>query len=182
MTKLSSKNLIWLDLEMTGLDPDHDRILEIAIVITDKHLQPLATSEVFAIHQKPQALKKMDAWNIKQHSSSGLIDRVKKSRTTEAAAEKKLLNFISAFVPPQKSPMCGNSICQDRRFLYRHMPKLEKYFHYRNLDVSTIKILARYWYPKIAKTWKKATKHEALSDIHDSIAELAFYRDNVFIQ
>lgn len=182
MAILSSTNLIWLDLEMTGLDPDHDRILEIAIVITDKHLNHLAASEVFAIHQKPMALKKMDAWNTKQHTASGLVERVKKSRITEDDAEKELLQFIAAFVPPQKSPMCGNSICQDRRFLYRYMPKLEKYFHYRNLDVSTIKILARHWYPKIAKTWKKETKHEALSDIYDSIAELAFYRDNVFLK
>jgi len=180
MNKPSSSNCIWLDLEMTGLEPKHDRILEIAIVITDKHLNVLTEGPVFAIHQRPAILKLMDEWNISHHTASGLIDRVKKSRVTEAIAEKEILSFLGHYIPPQKSPMCGSSIYQDRRFLYRYMPKLEKYFHYRNLDVSSVKILARKWYPVIAKGYKKESKHQALSDIYDSIEELKYYREHLF--
>ena len=180
--KPSSSNLIWIDLEMTGLDPDRDRILEIATVVTDKHLNVLAEGEVFAIHQKPFVLKKMDDWNTEHHTKSGLVERVLASSCDEKNAETLILEFLAQYVPAKKSPICGNSICQDRRFLYRHMPKLEQYFHYRNLDVSTIKILARQWYPKLIKDWKKTTKHQALSDIYDSIDELKYYRETLFIK
>ena len=180
--KLSSNNLIWIDLEMTGLNPDKDKILEIATVITDKHLQVVIEGPVFAIHQPAAVLNQMDEWNVAQHTRTGLIDRVTASKIKESDAEKITLEFIAKYVPDNKSPICGNSICQDRRFLYRHMPKLEQYFHYRNLDVSTIKILAKHWYPKIAKEFKKTSKHEALSDIRDSIAELRFYREMLFIK
>lgn len=180
--KPSSTNLIWLDLEMTGLNPDADRILEIATVVTDKHLNVIAEGEVFAINQKSSLLKKMDEWNTEHHGKSGLIDRVIASKFNEKTAESAILEFLAKYVPAKKSPICGNSICQDRRFLYRHMPNLEQYFHYRNLDVSTIKILAKSWYPKIMKGWKKETKHQALSDIYDSIAELKYYRDNLFVK
>jgi oligoribonuclease len=180
--KLSSNNLIWIDLEMTGLDPDQDKILEIATVITDKNLEAVIEGPVFAIHQPPAVLSQMDEWNVEQHTKSGLIERVVASKIKEKEAEEATLGFIAKYVPANKSPICGNSICQDRRFLYRHMPQLERYFHYRNLDVSTLKILAKCWYPKIAKEFKKTSKHEALSDIYDSIAELRFYRDMLFIR
>jgi len=174
-----NSNLIWIDLEMTGLDPDHDHILEIATVVTDKHLNVLAEGPVIAVHQKPHVLDKMDEWNVKQHGKSGLIDRVKVSKITEEDASTQTIDFISKYVQEKKSPMCGNSICQDRRFLYRYMPKLEKYFHYRNLDVSVLKILAKSWYPDIAKGFKKESRHVALTDIYDSINELKYYRDNI---
>jgi oligoribonuclease len=181
-THIRSSNLIWIDLEMTGLEPEEDKILEIAVIVTDKHLNILAEGPTFAIHQKPSALNKMDEWNVKQHTKSGLIERVKQSRITEAVAEEKILEFLSHYVPAKKSPICGNTIYQDRRFLYKYMPKLEQYFHYRNLDVSTIKILARHWYPKIIKGHGKESKHEALSDIYDSINELKFYREHLFVK
>lgn len=180
MKHTSSSNLIWIDLEMTGLDPDSDRIIEIAAVITDKHLNVLAEGPAIAIHHSDAVLKKMDDWNVKHHGESGLIERVKKSRISTRKAEALTLEFIAKYVPEGKSPICGNSICQDRRFLYRYMPKLEKYFHYRNLDVSAIKILARLWYPKLIRGVHKKTKHQALSDVYDSIDELKLYRDQVF--
>lgn len=178
--KPSSKNLIWLDLEMTGLDPNQDRILEIATIVTDKNLNILAEGPVFAIHQRPAILEKMDSWCTKHHSESGLIDRVKESTITEEIAQEKTLEFIEQFVPAKKSPICGSSIYQDRRFLYVYMPKLEQYFHYRNLDVSTIKILAKNWYPDKIRDYKKKSKHQALSDIYDSIDELKYYREHIF--
>lgn len=171
-------NLIWIDLEMTGLDPDTDRIIEIATVITDSYLNIVAEGPVFAIHQSETYLGRMDSWNVRQHTGTGLTTRVRESKTTEAEAEAATLAFIQQHVATGKSPMCGNSICQDRRFLYRYMPQLEKYFHYRNLDVSTLKELARRWVPSIAKGFKKDSKHMALSDIYDSIEELKYYREN----
>lgn len=179
---ISSKNLIWLDLEMTGLDPKQDRILEIATIVTDKNLNIIAESPVYAIHQRPAILDKMDEWNTKHHGESGLIERVKASTVTEEMAEKEILEFLQNYVLPKKSPICGSSIYQDRRFLYIYMPKLEQYFHYRNLDVSSIKILAKNWYPDKIKDLKKKSKHQALSDIHDSIDELKFYREHIFIK
>jgi len=176
----SSHNLIWIDLEMTGLNPDSDSILEIASLVTDKHLQVLAEGPVFAIHHSDAVLEAMDDWNKKQHGGSGLIDRVKHSTIGIKKAEELTLEFLAEYVPQGKSPICGNSICQDRRFLYHYMPKLESYFHYRNLDVSTVKILAKEWYPEIAKGFHKKTKHQAMSDIYDSINELKYYRDNLF--
>lgn len=181
MKKRSSNNLIWIDLEMTGLNPDTDRILEIACVITDKNLNIIDSSEAIAINQSQEILNNMDEWNTEHHTNSGLISRVQNSCINDSQAEEIMLKFIELYVPEKKSPICGNSICQDRRFLYRYMPKLENYFHYRNLDVSTIKILARSWFPKITKTYKKQTQHQALSDIYDSINELKFYRETIFI-
>lgn len=176
---ISEDNLIWLDLEMTGLNPDTDRILEIATIITDSNLEVLAEGPVFAIHQPDDRLEKMDAWNTEHHSQSGLVQRVKASTTTEAEAEKQTLAFIAEYVPENRSPICGNSICQDRRFLWRYMPKLENYFHYRNLDVSTLKILAQYWAPDIASGTAKVSEHIALQDIRDSIEELRYYREHL---
>lgn len=174
----NEKNLIWLDLEMTGLDPDHDRIIEIATVVTDSHLEILAEGPVFAIKQNEELLEKMDKWNTKQHNKSGLIERVRNDSISENEAMEKTLEFLRKYVPSGKSPMCGNSICQDRRFLWRYMPELESFFHYRNLDVSTIKELAKRWKPDIAKGFKKKSKHLALSDIIDSINELKYYREH----
>jgi oligoribonuclease len=179
--KPSSNNLIWLDLEMTGLEPEHDRILEIAVVVTDKHLNIIAEGPALVVHQSDAVLDKMDEWNTKHHGESGLVERVKVSHIKEAEAEETIIKFLEMHVPPKKSPMCGNTIYQDRRFLFKYMPKLEQYFHYRNLDVSTVKVLGKHWYPKIVKEWKKQTKHQALSDIYDSINELKFYRENIFI-
>lgn len=176
----SSNNLIWLDLEMTGLNPDTDKILEIATVITDKHLNILAEGPILAISQPDAMLMKMDEWCTKQHQKSGLVNRVKASTVNEAQAEAETLEFVMRHVPTGKSPMCGSSICQDRRFLYRWMPKLEQYFHYRNLDVSTIKELAKHWKPNILKQFKKKSSHLAMEDIKDSIAELLFYKNNFF--
>ena len=173
-------NLIWLDLEMTGLDTANDYIIEIATVITDSNLTILAEGPVLAIHQSDEILSKMDSWNTKQHQSSGLIERVKLSTTTEQEAEQATLAFLQQYVPPKKSPMCGNSICQDRRFLSRCMPQLEAYFHYRNLDVSTIKELALRWKAALKAGIKKDPKHLALEDIKDSIKELIYYRENFF--
>ena len=179
--KTNAKNLIWIDLEMTGLNVDTDVILEIAIVITDSALNILATSPALAIFQEDTTLQAMDEWNTKQHNGSGLVKRIKTSSIDAATAEQVMLEFIKPWVPEGKSPMCGNSICQDRRFLYRHMPRLEKYFHYRNLDVSTLKELAKRWAPEVAKTFKKKSRHLALEDILDSINELKHYRAELFI-
>ena len=171
-------NLVWVDMEMTGLDPDNDRIIEIAVVVTDMHLNVLAEGPVFAIHQSDETLNKMDNWNKGTHGKSGLIDRVKASTVTEADAEVALIAFLKNFVPANKSPMCGNTICQDRRFMARGMPKLEAFFHYRNLDVSTLKELCRRWKPELASGFKKHQKHTALADIVESIEELRYYREH----
>ena len=176
MTK-SEQNLIWLDLEMTGLDPFTDRILEIATVVTDQDLKILAEGPVIAIHQPEDVLAGMDDWNRSHHGSSGLIERVRTAGLDEAAAEDRTLAFLADYVPARSSPLCGNSICQDRRFLARFMPRLEAYCHYRNLDVSTLKILAQRWAPEVASDFKKSSKHIALDDIRESIAELRHYRD-----
>ena len=177
---VNEKNLIWIDLEMTGLKPEVDRIIEIATIVTDAKLNVLAEGPVFAIHQPDEVLAKMDAWNTKHHTRSGLVDRIKASKVTIEQAEAETLKFLAQYVPPDKSPMCGNSICQDRRFLARYMPKLEKFFHYRHLDVSTVKELAKRWAPDIAKGIKKRSQHIALSDIHDSIEELRHYQTHFF--
>lgn len=171
-------NLVWLDMEMTGLDPDNDRIIEVAVVVTDSELNVIAEGPVFAIHQPDEVLDRMDAWNKGTHGRSGLIDRVKASTVTEAQAETELITFLKRYVPAGKSPMCGNSICQDRRFMVRGMPKLEAFFHYRNLDVSTLKELCKRWKPEIASGFKKAQKHTALADIVESIEELRYYREH----
>ncbi len=174
-------NLVWLDMEMTGLDPDTDRIIEVAVVVTDSDLNIIGEGPVFAIHQSDAALDGMDAWNKGTHGRSGLIERVKASTVTEQEAEVALIEFLKAFVPAGKSPMCGNSICQDRRFMVRGMPKLEAFFHYRNLDVSTLKELCKRWKPALASGFKKHQKHTALADIIESIEELRYYREH-FIQ
>ncbi|WP_151634440.1 oligoribonuclease [Noviherbaspirillum aerium] len=171
-------NLVWVDMEMTGLDPDSDRIIEVACVVTDAQLNVLAEGPVFAIHQPDEVLDKMDAWNKGTHGRSGLIDRVKASTVSEAEAETALIDFLKKYVPAGKSPMCGNSICQDRRFMVRGMPKLEAFFHYRNLDVSTLKELCRRWKPEISSGFKKHQKHTALADIIESIEELRYYREH----
>lgn len=173
-------HLIWLDLEMTGLDPDRDRILEIATLITDSDLRVLAEGPVIAIRQSEEVLAGMDEWNQQHHGASGLIERVRLSDQDEARAEAETLAFVAGYVPAGKSPICGNSICQDRRFLARAMPRLEAYFHYRNLDVSTVKILAQRWAPEVAEAFKKDGTHQALEDIRESIAELRFYREHLF--
>ena len=171
-------NLIWIDMEMSGLLPDDDRILEIALVVTDSQLNTIAEAPVLVVHQSNAVLDGMDSWNKGTHSKSGLIDKVKTSLLDEATVELHMLDFLKEYVPARMSPMCGNSICQDRRFLARYMPKLEDYFHYRNLDVSTLKELAKRWKPGIVKNYTKNSKHEALSDIYDSIAEMNHYREH----
>ena len=173
----SANNLIWIDLEMTGLDPMNDVIIEIATIVTDKDLNVLAEGPVIAIHQSDQILEAMDDWNTNQHGGSGLIDRVRASAFDEVQAETETLTFLRQYVPERASPMCGNSICQDRRFMARGMPQLEAYFHYRNLDVSTLKELARRWAPAVASGFNKDSSHLALDDIKDSIAELKYYRE-----
>lgn len=174
------ENLIWIDLEMTGLEPDRDRVIEIATVVTDKELTVLAEGPVLAIHQADEVLAAMDEWNTRQHSSSGLVERVRASTVTEREAEQVTLEFLRQHVDQGVSPICGNSICQDRRFLIRHMPELANYFHYRNLDVSTLKILAKLWLPEVGSRFEKKSVHLALADIHDSIRELRFYREHLF--
>ena len=171
-------NLIWIDLEMTGLDPQQDSIIEIATIITDGELNPLAEGPVLAVHQHDELLNSMDEWNTRQHGKSGLTERVRKSKVTERKAEKERLEFLRQHVDRGNSPMCGNSICQDRRFLARYMPELENYFHYRNLDVSTLKELAARWKPDILKGFKKKNNHLAMDDIRMSIAELSYYRQH----
>jgi len=171
-------SLVWLDMEMTGLDPDKDRIIEVAVVVTDVNLATLAEAPVLVVHQSVAVLEAMDDWNKSVHARSGLIEKVKASTLDEATVEVQLLAFLERYVPAKTSPMCGNSICQDRRFLARYMPRLEAYFHYRNLDVSTLKELAKRWRPEIARSVVKQGKHEALADIYDSIGELKHYREN----
>jgi oligoribonuclease len=171
-------NLIWIDLEMTGLDPDQDRILEVAVVVTDAKCQVRVEGPVIAVHQSEETLGRMDAWNRGTHGRSGLTERVRQSTVDEAAAQADVLAFLRRFVPKGKSPMCGNSICQDRRFLVRTMPQLEDFFHYRNLDVSTLKELARRWAPGVQESFKKSQRHTALADVHESIDELLHYRQH----
>ena len=170
------QNLIWIDLEMTGLDPARDRIIEIAVVVTDPQIVARVEGPVFAVHQTDAILDGMDAWNKGTHGKSGLVDRVRASQIDESQAETMVIDFLRRYVPSGKSPMCGNSICQDRRFLANYMPKLESFFHYRNLDVSTLKELARRWKPDIMGGFRKAQAHTALADIHESIDELVYYR------
>ena len=171
-------NLVWLDMEMTGLDPENDRIIEIAIVVTDSQLNTVAEAPVLVVHQSDGVLEAMDGWNKSTHARSGLIAKVKASALAEAEAEQQCLDFLVQHVPSRTSPICGNSICQDRRFLARTMPRLEAYFHYRNLDVSTLKELVKRWRPDLAKGLTKHGKHEALADIYESIEELKYYREH----
>jgi oligoribonuclease len=173
-----SQHLIWIDLEMTGLNPESDLIIEIATVVTDKDLNILARGPVLAVHQSDEALGAMDDWNQKHHGQSGLIDRVKASTITESEAERLTIEFLKQWVPENTSPICGNSIGQDRRFLYRYMPKLEAYFHYRNIDVSTLKELASRWAPEVKNGFNKESTHQALDDIIESIEELRYYREH----
>ena len=174
----SDQNLVWLDCEMTGLDPEAERLIEIALVVTGPNLEPRIEGPVLVIHQSDAQLDKMDAWNKGTHGRSGLIDKVKASTVTEADAEQQIIAFLSQYVPKGTAPMCGNTIGQDRRFLVKYMPKLEAFFHYRNLDVSTLKELAKRWKPDAYSSFKKAQKHTALADVHESIEELAHYREH----
>jgi oligoribonuclease len=176
----SSDYLVWIDLEMTGLKPDTDVIIEMATIVTDAQLNLISEGPVIAIHQPAAIMGGMDEWNTRTHGASGLIERVRDSKWTTASAEKRTLEFLNALVEPNSSPMCGNSICQDRRFLARQMPTLEKFFHYRNLDVSTVKELARRWASPIMGGFTKQGDHKALADIRDSIRELAYYRQHLF--
>jgi oligoribonuclease len=178
---VSADHLIWIDLEMTGLRPEEDVIIEIATVITDSQLNVIAEGPDLAVYQPEEALGRMDEWNQRQHGGSGLLARVRASTIPAAEAERQTLEFLAVHVPAGASPMCGNSICQDRRFLARHMPALERYFHYRNLDVSTLKELARRWYPGVAAALTKESAHLARADIYESIAELRFYRERLFV-
>jgi oligoribonuclease len=172
----SDQNLIWLDCEMTGLDPEVDRLIEIAVIVTGPDLTPRIEGPVIVIHQSTEQLDRMDAWNKGTHGRSGLIDKVKASSVTEAQAEQQILEFLAAYAPKNSTPMCGNSISQDRRFLVKYMPRLEAFFHYRNIDVSTLKELAKRWRPDVYAAFKKQQKHTALADVHESIDELAHYR------
>ena len=173
-----SNNLIWIDLEMTGLDPDKDLIIEIATIVTDKDLNFLAQGPVLAVHQSDEVLAGMDEWNQTHHTQSGLVERVKASSVTEAEAQQATIAFLKQWVGEGESPMCGNSVGQDRRFLYRYMPKLEQFFHYRNIDVSTLKELTARWAPEVRKGFKKQNLHLALDDINESIGELKYYREH----
>lgn len=172
----SDQNLVWLDCEMSGLEPEKERLLEIAIIVTGPQLTPRVEGPVLVVHQSDELLDAMDAWNKGTHGKSGLIDKVRASTLTEAEAEEQILAFIKRYVPKNATPMCGNTIGQDRRFLVKYMPKLEAYFHYRNIDVSTLKELAKRWKPEVAESFKKAQKHTALADVHESIDELEHYR------
>lgn len=172
-------NLIWIDLEMTGLSPEQDLIIEIATIVTDAQLNTLAEGPVLAVHQSDAVLEAMDEWNTRQHNGSGLVQRVRSSTVNEQDAQQATIDFLEQWVPKGKSPMCGNSICQDRRFLARYMPELEAYFMYRNLDVSTLKELARRWQPEVMEGFNKQSSHLALDDIRDSIAELRYYREHI---
>ena len=174
----NQNNLVWLDMEMTGLSPDTDRIIEVAMVITDSNLETVAEAATLVVHQPDSVLDGMDAWNKSTHKKSGLIEKIKVSILDDATVEAQMLAFLKEYVPVGISPMCGNSICQDRRFMARWMPQLEAYFHYRNLDVSTLKELAKRWKPEVAKGLKKHGKHEALADIYESINELKYYREH----
>jgi oligoribonuclease len=176
--KKSDQNLVWLDCEMTGLDPEKERIIEIAVIITGPQLTPRIEGPVLAVHQTDELLDQMDSWNKGTHGRSGLIDKVKASTITEAQAEQQILDFLAKYAPKGSTPMCGNSISQDRRFLVKYMPKLEAFFHYRNVDVSTLKELAKRWRPEIYNSFKKQQKHTALADVHESIDELAHYREH----
>ena len=173
-----ANHLVWIDMEMTGLKPETDRIIEVALVVTDNALTTIAEAAVLVVHQDDATLAAMDSWNQATHARSGLVDRVRAASNDEAAVETQMLAFLREHVPPRVSPMCGSSICQDRRFLARWMPRLEDYFHYRNLDVSSLKELCRRWRPDVAKGWVKQGKHEALADIYESIEELRYYRDH----
>lgn len=179
---IDKDNLIWLDMEMSGLLPDSDRILELAAVVTDAELNVLGESPVIVIHQSDTVLAGMDAWNTGTHGRSGLTEKVKVSTTDEAAGTVEMIAFLEQYVPAGKSPMCGNSICQDRRFMARYMPELEAFFHYRNLDVSVFKELARRWKPAIYAGFKKSGKHEALADVYESIDELKYYREHFIVE
>jgi oligoribonuclease len=173
---VDENRLLWVDMEMSGLSPDTDRVLELAMVVTDAELNVLAEGPVIAIHQDDSVLERMDAWNRSTHARSGLTTRVRESRVDETQAERRMLDWVARYVPAGRSPMCGNSICQDRRFMARWMPRLEAFFHYRNLDVSTLKELARRWKPNVFRTFEKKSRHEALADVYESIAELKHYR------
>jgi oligoribonuclease len=177
-TPTNEFRLVWLDMEMTGLDPDKERIIEVAVVITESDLTVVAEGPVLVIHQDDEILNGMDKWNTSTHGKSGLIDKVKASTMTESEAEDVLIAFMSQYVPAGKSPLCGNTVSQDRRFMFNYMPKLEQFFHYRTIDVSTLKELARRWNPALLKGFEKHSKHQALADIHESIEELKYYREN----
>ena len=175
---LNSDNLIWVDMEMSGLNPDTDKVLEVAIVVTDTHLNTVAEAPVLVVHQNDAVLDAMDSWNKAAHAKSGLVERVKASSLPEAEVESHMVEFLRQHVPPGVSPMCGNSVHQDRRFMVRHLPRLEAFFHYRNLDVSTLKELVKRWKPELAAGFTKHGKHEALADIYESIEELKYYREH----
>lgn len=181
MSKKNQNNLVWLDMEMTGLSAEQNVILEVAIVITDSHLNVLAESPSFAIKQPQEELAKMDKWNVGTHTRSGLLERIETSGIELAEAEKEIIKLIKTYIPKGISPLCGNTIHQDRKFIVRYMPKLEEYLHYRNIDVSSVKELAKRWYPEIASQFKKHNKHEALADVHESIEELKYYQKYIML-